>query len=58
MSIRTSLSALAAILALATTSLLSTEASASWGRGVTGHYHSLIGRYLPPCGRIGCNMKW
>jgi hypothetical protein len=58
MSIRTSLFAFAAILALAATSLASTEASASWGRSV-GRYHGVIsGHYIPGCGHIGCNMKW
>ena len=59
MSIHTSLLALVSIAALAIAAVA--PASASAGHG---HNHSVFfakrsggGGYLPPCGRVGCNMK-
>jgi len=69
MSIRTSLLALASIAVLATAALASTNASAFADGSVhfrqfAAHSHSVFfarrsggGGYLPPCGRVGCNMK-
>jgi hypothetical protein len=58
MSIRTSLLALASIAMLATAALAPTDAFAGHGHGygVFMAKHS-GGGYLPPCGRVGCNMK-
>jgi hypothetical protein len=69
MSIRASLLALASIAALATAALATTNASAFADGSVrfhkfADHAHSVFfakrsggGGYLPPCGRVGCNMK-
>jgi hypothetical protein len=68
MSIRTSMLALAAIVALAIPALAPTDASAFADGSV--HFraaHSSVfysrgeigGRtYIPGCGHVGCNMKW
>ena len=71
MSIRTSLLALAAIAALATTALAPTSASAIGDgsvhfRAFAGHYHfnyahgyRLSGLpFIPKCGHVPCNMRW
>jgi hypothetical protein len=58
MSIRTSLLALASIAVLATAALAPAEASACHGyNSVFFAKRSSGGGYLPPCGRVGCNMK-
>ena len=59
MSIRTSLLALASIAALAIAALAPADASPCHGHGygVSFAKRSGGGGYLPPCGRIGCNMK-
>jgi hypothetical protein len=71
MSIRTSMLAIAAIAALATTALAPTGAAAFADGGV--HFRHLAGHYrfnyaqgyrqygppfIPACGHVGCNMKW
>jgi hypothetical protein len=70
MSIRTSLLALAAIAALATTTLAPTGAfafadgsvhSRAFAAHSTSFYtHGVIGgrTFIPGCGHVGCNMKW
>jgi len=62
MSIRTSLLALASLAVLATAAIAPTDAFAC--HAFTGVHHSVFlakrsggGGYLPPCGRVGCNMK-
>ena len=58
MSIRTSLLALASIAALAIASVAPADASPCHGHNYGVSFAKRRGGgYLPPCGRIGCNMK-
>jgi hypothetical protein len=57
MSIRTSLLALASIAVPATAALAAAEASACHGHNSVFFAKRSGGGYLPPCGRVGCNMK-
>jgi len=60
MSIRTSLLALASIAVLVTAAIAPTDAFAChafMNKSVFFAKHSGGGGQLPPCGRVGCNMK-